>query len=124
MAEYEDDKSGDDMMDDMLDAIRPELETTRDDPPTLEVQKFFDMLRASEELLHEHTTLSILAFFTRVTSIKSKIAFSNKCCKELLSLFSDVLPSNHKMLKDIYQSKKLLSALSMEYEKIDVSKDN
>jgi hypothetical protein len=82
------------------------------------------MLRASEELLQKHTTLSILAFFTRITSIKSKIAFSNKCCKELLSLFSDVLPSNHKMLKDIYQSKKLLSALSMEYEKIDVSKDN
>jgi hypothetical protein len=37
VAEYEDDKSGDDMMNDMLDAIRPELETTRDDPPTLEV---------------------------------------------------------------------------------------
>jgi hypothetical protein len=39
-------------------------------------------------------------------------------------LFNDVLPSNHKMPKDIYQSKKLLSALGMEYEKIDVCKDN
>jgi hypothetical protein len=106
MVEYEDDKSDDDMMDDMLDAKRPELETTRDDPTTPEVQKFFDMHRASEELLHEHTTISILAFVTRITSIKSKIAFSNKCCKELLSLFSDVLPSNHKMPKDTYQSKK------------------
>jgi hypothetical protein len=106
MVEYEDDKSDDDMMDDMLDAKRPELETTRDDPTTPEVQKFFDMHRASEELLHEHTTISILAFVTRITSIKSKIAFSNKCCKELLSMFSDVLPSNHKMPKDMYQSKK------------------
>jgi hypothetical protein len=106
VAEYEDDKSDDDMMDDMLDAKRPELETTRDDPTTPEVQKFFDMLRASEELLHEHTIISILAFVTRITSIKSKITFSNKCCKELLSLFSDVLPSNHKMSKDMYQSKK------------------
>jgi hypothetical protein len=34
-------------MDEMLDAIRPELETNREDPPTPEVQKFFDMLRAS-----------------------------------------------------------------------------
>jgi hypothetical protein len=39
-------------------------------------------------------------------------------------LFNDVLPSNHKMPKDMYQSKKLLSALGMEYEKIDVCKDN
>jgi hypothetical protein len=28
------------------------------------------------------------------------------------------------MPKDMYQSKKLLSALGMEYEKIDVCKDN
>jgi hypothetical protein len=82
------------------------------------------MLRASEEPLHEHTTVSVLAFMTCLTSIKSKFAFSDKCYKELLSLFSDVLPSNHKMLKDMYQSKKLLSALGMEYEKIDACEDN
>jgi hypothetical protein len=56
--------------------------------------------------------------------IKSKFVFSNKCYKELLSLINDVLPSNHKMPKDMYQSKKLLFALSMEYEKIDVCEDN
>jgi hypothetical protein len=124
MAEDEDDRSGDDRMNEMLDAIRPELETNHEDPPTLKVQKFFDMLRASEEPLHEHMTVSIPAFVTRITSIKSKFAFSNKCYKELLSLFSDVFPSNHKILKDMYQSKKLLSALSLEYEKIGVCKDN
>jgi hypothetical protein len=86
------------------------------------VQKFFDTLKASEKPLHEHMTVRVLAFVTRITSIKSK--FSNKCYKELLRLFSDVLPSNHKMPKDMYQSKKLLSALGMEYEKIDVCKDN
>jgi hypothetical protein len=87
------------------------------------VQKFFDMLGASEESFHEHTIVSVLAFATHITSIKSKFAFSNKCYKEL-SLFSDVFPSNHNMPKGMYQSKKLLSGLSMEYEKIDVCKDN
>jgi hypothetical protein len=82
------------------------------------------VVRALEEPLHEHTTVSVLAFITRIMSIKSRFAFSNKCYKELLSLFSDVLPSNHKMPKDMYQSKKLLSALGMEYEKIDVCTDN
>jgi hypothetical protein len=61
---------------------------------------------------------------THLTAIKSKFAFSNKCYKELLSLISDVLPNNHKMPKDIYQSKKILSALGIEYEKIDACKDN
>jgi hypothetical protein len=97
----EDDRSGDDRMDEILDAIRPELEVNCEDPPTPEVEKFFDMLKASEESLHEQTIVSVLAFITRITSIKSKFAFSNKCYKELLRLFSDVLPSNHKMLKDM-----------------------
>jgi hypothetical protein len=124
MAEEEEDRSGDDRMDEMLDAIRLGFEINHEDPSTPEVQKFFYMLRASEELLHEHTTVSVLAFMTRIASIKLKFAFSNKCYKGLLSLISDVLPNNHKMSKDMYQSKKLLSTLGMEYEKIDVCKDN
>jgi hypothetical protein len=124
VVEDEDDRSGDDRMDEMIDAIRPKLETNPKHPPTSKVQKFFDMLKASEEPLLEHTTVSVLAFVTRIISIKSKFTFSNKCYKELLRLFSDVLPSNHKMPKNMYQFKKLLSALGMEYEKIDVCKDN
>jgi hypothetical protein len=89
VVENEDDRSGDDRMDEMFDAIRSELETNHEDPPTPEVQKCFDMLKASEESLHEHTTVSVLAFITRITSIESKFAFSNKCYKELLRLFSD-----------------------------------
>jgi hypothetical protein len=41
-----------------------------------------------------------------------------------LKLISDVLPINHKLPRDMYQSKKLLSDLSMDYEKIDVCQDN
>jgi hypothetical protein len=103
MTKEEDDTSGDDRMDEMLDAIWLELETNHEDPPTPDVQKFFDMLSTSEEPLYGHTIISILAFVTRLTTIKLKFAFSNKCYKELLNLFSDVLPSNHKMPKDMYQ---------------------
>ena len=120
----DDDSTSEDRMDEMLDAIRPEFGTNTEDPPTPEVQKFFDILRASEEPLHKHTTVSVLDFVTRLMAIKSKLAFSNNCYKELLNLISDVLPMNHKMSKDMYQSKKLLSALGMEYEKIDACKDN
>ena len=57
-------------------------------------------------------------------AIKSKFAFSNNCYKEIVNLISDVLPPNHKLPKDIYQSKKLLSGLRMDYEKIDVCENN
>jgi hypothetical protein len=72
------------------------------------VQKFFDMLRGSKEPLHEHMIVSILTFMTRLMTIKSRFTFSNKCYKELLCLFSDFLPNNHKMLKVMYQSKQIV----------------
>jgi hypothetical protein len=90
------------------------------DSPTLEVQKFFDLLKASEEPLHGHTDVNVLEFGTRLMSIKSKFAFSINCYKELVDLISEVLAAGHKMPKDMYQSKKLLEGLGMEYEKIDV----
>jgi hypothetical protein len=68
--------------------------------------------------------VTILVFVTRLMTIKSKFAFSNNCYKELLNLISDVLPENHKMPKDMYESKKLLSGLGMDYEKIDVYDNN
>jgi hypothetical protein len=91
----------DDRMDEMLDAIWQEFETNSEDPPTPEVQKFFDVLRASKKTLHKHMTVSVIAFVTHLIAIKSKFTFLNKCYKELLSLISDVLPNNHKMLKDM-----------------------
>jgi hypothetical protein len=115
VAEEEDDRRDDDRMDEMLDTIQPELVINSEDPPTPEVEKFFDMLIALEEPLHEHTIVSILAFMTRLMTFKSKFVFSNKCYKELLSLISDVLPNNNKMPKDMYQLKNccLLSVWSM-----------
>jgi hypothetical protein len=41
MAKEENDRSGNDRMDEVLDAIRPELEINSEDSPTPEVQKFF-----------------------------------------------------------------------------------
>jgi hypothetical protein len=69
VAEDEGDRRGDNRMDEMLDAIWPELETNSKDPPTSEVEKFFDMLRASEEPLQEHTIVSVIAFVTCLTGI-------------------------------------------------------
>jgi hypothetical protein len=57
-----------DMMDEMLEAIQAEV---TEDPPTVEVEVFFKLIKALEELLHEHTKVALLVFITRLMAIKS-----------------------------------------------------
>jgi hypothetical protein len=83
-------------MDDMFDTIQGEV---TEDPPTAEVESFFNLLRALEESLHEHTEVTLLAFITRLMAIKSKYFFSNNCYNDLLTLISDILPKPQKCPK-------------------------
>jgi hypothetical protein len=85
-----------------------------------EVDEFFSLLKASEESLHEHTKVTLLAFVTQLMAIKSKFFFSNNCYNELLKLIGDVLLNPNKLPKDMYNFKKLVKGLGMDYEKIDV----
>jgi hypothetical protein len=108
-------------MDEMLQAIQAEV---TEDPPTVEVEAFFKLLKASEEPLYEHTVVTLLALITRLMVIKSKYFFSNNCYNDLLKLISNILLKPHKVPKDMYQSNKMMSTLSLKNEKIDVCPDN
>jgi hypothetical protein len=57
-------------------------------------------------------------------AMKSKYNFSNNCYNDIVKLIIDLLPPNHKMPKNLYQSKKFVSGLGMNYEKIDACKNN
>jgi hypothetical protein len=111
-------------MNEMLEAIRPEFDLDTEDPPTSEVKEFFRLLKASEEPLHKHTKVTVLAFVTRLMAIKFTFFFSNNCYNELLKLIEDVLLNPNKMPKDMYHSKKLVNGLGMDYEKIDVCQNS
>jgi hypothetical protein len=74
--------------------------------------------------LYEHTKVILHAFITRLMAIKSKYSFSNNCYNDLIKLVNDILLKPHKVPKDMYQSKILMSALGLKYEKIDVCLDN
>jgi hypothetical protein len=110
-----------DRMDKMLEAIQAEV---TEDPPTAEVEAFFKLLEASEVPLHEYTKVTLLAFITRPVVNKFKYFFSNNCYNNLLKLISDILSKPHKVPKDKYQSKKMMSALGLKHEKINVYLDN
>jgi hypothetical protein len=118
------DRVGIDRMDEMLEAIRPEFDLDTEDPPMPEVDEFFRLLKALDELLHGHMKVTVLAFVTQLMAIKSKFFFSNNCYNELLKLFEDVLPNTNKVPKAMYHSKKPVNGLGMTYEKIDVCQNS
>jgi hypothetical protein len=68
--------------------------------------------------------VTLLAFITRLMAIKSKYFFSNNCYNDIVKLISDILPKPHKVPKDMYQSKKMMSPLGLKYEKIDICPDS
>jgi hypothetical protein len=74
--------------------------------------------------VHEHIEVTLLAFITRLMTIKLKYFFSNNCYNNLVKLSCDILLKPHNVTKDMYQSKKLMSALGLKYEKIDICPDN
>ncbi|WVZ70290.1 hypothetical protein U9M48_018967 [Paspalum notatum var. saurae] len=118
-----DGSAGVDMMDEMLEALQLKFALNSKDPPTKKVEEFFKLFQASEEPLHEHTKMSVLAFVTRLIAIESKYFFSNKCFNDLVQLIGDAFSEPHKLPKDIYQCKRLTKSLGMGYEKIDTCKD-
>jgi hypothetical protein len=64
--------------------------------------------------------MTLYAFITQLMAVKSKYFFSNNCYNDLMNLINDILSKPHKVPKDMYQSKKMMSALGLKYEKIDV----
>jgi hypothetical protein len=102
-----------DQIDEMLEAIQAEV---TENPPTTEVDAFFKVQKSR----FMNTQVTLIAFITRLVAIKSKYFFSNNCYNDLLKLINSILLKPHKLLKDTYQSKKMMSALGLKYEKIDV----
>jgi hypothetical protein len=57
-------------------------------------------------------------------AMKLKYNFSNQCYNDIVKLIIDLIPTKHNIPKDLYQSRKIVSGLSMNYEKIDVCEKN
>jgi hypothetical protein len=56
--------------------------------------------------------------------MKLKYNFSNQCYNDIIKLIIDLITAKHNMLKDLYQSKEIVTGLGMNYEKIDVCERN
>jgi hypothetical protein len=88
------------------------------------VQNFYRLLTAVDEKVHDGTDVTVLQAVTRLMAMKSKYIISNQCYHDIVKLIIDLIPTKHNMPKDLYQSKKIMSGLGMNYEKIDVWEKN
>uniref|UniRef100_A0A0A9DH02 Uncharacterized protein n=1 Tax=Arundo donax TaxID=35708 RepID=A0A0A9DH02_ARUDO len=82
------------------------------------------MLTAANQPLHERTQISQLDAITCLVAVKSQFSLSISCFDAFMSVFCTLLPNGHKLPSNLYEAKKLLSALNMPYEKIDVCPNN
>jgi hypothetical protein len=107
------DDEEEDQMDDLVVDISREYPTLASEQATPEeVQEFYKLLHVSEEKVHDDTTVTVLQVVTRLMAMKAKYNFSNNCYNDIINLIIDLIPSNHKMPKDLYQSKKLCPVLA------------
>jgi hypothetical protein len=74
--------------------------------------------------VHDGTDVTVLWVVIRLLTFKSKYSFSNHCYNDIMKLITDLIPVKHNMMKDLYQSKKIMSDLKMNYEKIDAYEKN
>jgi hypothetical protein len=84
------------------------------------VQNFYRHLAPVDEKVRDGTDVTVLQAVTRLMAMKSKYSFSNQCYNDIIKLIIDLIPTMHNMPKDLYQCKKIVSGLGMNYEKIDV----
>jgi hypothetical protein len=120
-----DENDDENRMDDMIADTGMEYDLgSRDQHPPPEVQNIYMILAASEEKVHDGTALTVLQAMTCLMAMKSKYNFSNQCYNDIIKLIIDLIPVKHNMSKDLYQSKRIVIVLAMNYEKIDACEKN
>jgi hypothetical protein len=63
--------------------------------------------------MHDGTDLIILRVVTCLMVMKSKYNFLIQCYNDIVKLIIDLIPVKHNMLKDLYQSKKIIVNLGI-----------
>jgi hypothetical protein len=82
------------------------------------------LLATSYEKVHNGTDLTVLQAVMRLMGVKLKYNFLNQCYNDIVKLLIDLIPAEHNMSKDLYQSKEIVVDLGKNYDKIDVCDKN
>jgi hypothetical protein len=79
---------------------------------------FYEMMYLAQKPLHEKTTILQLDAIGRLLVLKSQLSLSRDGFNLVLAVLGTMLPKDHMLPKNTYESVKLICALKMPYESI------
>ncbi|XP_021763981.1 uncharacterized protein LOC110728645 [Chenopodium quinoa] len=89
-----------------------------EEEPNAQAKHFLDLLKAFERPLYEGSSLSVLEMAARITSLKCEYNLPHRCVDGFVSLLSEAIPNNNKMVDTFYEVKKIVKGLEMPHERI------
>ena len=122
---YEDDGVRD-MLDDVIVAETANATPSENEPeePEATAKAFLEVLASSKKPLYAGAKISQLDAISQLIAVKAEYGCSQKCFEAFLGVWANSLPEGHELPKSMYDTKKIMKALSMDYEKIDVCPKN
>jgi hypothetical protein len=115
LEDYDGDGGVADWMDDIQQARFGE---GLEEKPEESAKVSYDMLSSAQKPLHEKTTVLPLDAIGHIMGLKSQFSMSQDNFDGMLVVFGSLLPKDHILPKNLYESQKLLRALKMSYEHI------
>ncbi|XP_062075803.1 uncharacterized protein LOC133779922 [Humulus lupulus] len=106
---------GDNECDDENDNLQGE-----GDEPNARAKEFYDLMKEAEKELYPGcTSFTKLSFVIQLFHIKCISGWSDQSFGKVLDLFKRALPKGEALPNSFYETKKLINALGLDYEKID-----
>ncbi|KAL9230883.1 hypothetical protein vseg_006176 [Gypsophila vaccaria] len=90
-----------------------------DESPNPQVLAFFEMLKRAEQLVYEGSNMTLLQSASRLLNLKCEYNLPHKCVDGIASLIGDIIPQDHGMYRNFYETKNVLKALQLPHQKID-----
>ena len=101
-------------MDSTIEMVQAAHDDCKNDP------EFYETLLedAQKPLYPGCRNFTKLSALVKLYNLKARYGWSDKSFSELLGIVGDMLPLNNELPLSMYEAKKTLNALGMEYEKI------
>ncbi|CAN1155708.1 hypothetical protein LINPERHAP2_LOCUS20559 [Linum perenne] len=105
-----------------LDTI---LEDTHNEIPNVEAEKFYRLLKESEEPLYDGCKSSKLTTIVKLLHIKTHFKWSNASFNMLLKMMKeDMLPDGSTLPGSYYEAKRIIRDIGLSYTKIDACENS
>ena len=87
-------------------------------------KSFRDILEDAEKPLYVGSKYSRLSGLMKLYNVKGKYGLSDQCFTALLEVLADMFPENNTIPKSMYEAKKIMKVLRLDYEKIHACKND